>query len=122
MTMGKDRGDLGFGVELERLDPDEWSPKPAPAKPRQARPSGTHQAQAAAAASGFTSREPVGQGARRRRRQRRTGRNAQFNIKCTPKAIDEFTEIADAMNWGLGETLEKAIPLLRREFLTDGDQ
>ena len=74
----------------------------------------------AAEAAGFKSREP-GQGSPRKQRRRRTGRNQQFNIKTPPAAIEDFCAIADAMPWGLGETLENAIPLLRREFLISPD-
>ena len=75
----------------------------------------------AAEAAGFRSREPkptivqlptppapVAQ------RRRRTGRNAQLNLKAKPETIAEFTAIADKNGWGLGETLERAVELLRK--------
>ena len=109
----KERSDLGFGDELEDFNPADWNP----GKPRTAnKTEGAHAAKEAAQATGFQSREP-GQGTVRQRR-RRTGRNQQLNIKTTPSAIDEFCAIADAMKWGLGETLENAIPLLKRQFLS----
>lgn len=110
MTTQK-RTDLGFGDALDEFDPKDWNPS---AKTVANRPS-AEENHAAAAAAGFQSRE-AGQG-RSQQRRRRTGRNAQLNLKTTPAAIEDFCAIADAMNWGLGETLEKAIPLLRREFL-----
>lgn len=45
-------------------------------------------------------------------RRRRTGRNVQFNIKARPETIKAFTAIADANDWGFGETLEHAVALL----------
>ena len=121
--MTKQRADLGFTDNLEEFDPAEWTP----AKPRAANDR-VETAQAAEAA-GFKSREPrsppaqpasrVGQGAPRRRR---TGRNAQFNLKTTLEAIAAFTAIADRLDWGLGETFEKAIPLLEREYLSQGEK
>ena len=49
-------------------------------------------------------------------RRRRTGRNVQFNIKARADTIEAFTEIADLMDWGFGETLEHAVDLLQREY------
>lgn len=51
--------------------------------------------------------EPVAQ------RRHRTGRNAQLNLKAKPETIAEFTAIADAQGWVLGEAFEKAVELLR---------
>jgi hypothetical protein len=48
-------------------------------------------------------------------RRRRTGRNAQFNLKARPETIAAFCAVADARGWGLGETLEQAVALLQRE-------
>jgi len=44
----------------------------------------------------------------------RTGRNAQFNIKARPETIQAYCDIADENGWGLGETLEYAVDLLRK--------
>ena len=52
-------------------------------------------------------------------RRRRTGRNAQLNLKLRPDTIDAFYAIADAQGWGLGETMERAVALLQRE-ISDG--
>ena len=110
--MSTGRSNLGFGDELESFDPQAWTP---PAKTSNDRPQPAHTKEAAEAA-GFQSR-PTGQGSQvPRTRRRRTGRNAQFNIKTTPEAIAAFTAIADELDWGLGETFEKAIPLLEREY------
>jgi hypothetical protein len=57
--------------------------------------------------------ERAGEGALRRRR---TGRNAQFNLKAQPETIAAFCAIADRQGWGLGETLEQAVALLEREY------
>lgn len=48
-------------------------------------------------------------------RRRRTGRNAQFNIKARPETIEAFCAVADAQGWGLGETLEHAVALLQKQ-------
>lgn len=119
--MSKERASLGFGDELEEFNPADWTPKPptnANAKPDPAA------SRKAAEASGFQSREPkpapvpaesaAGQGSAPRRR--RTGRNAQFNLKARPETIEAFVAIADRQGWGLGETLEKAVELLEREY------
>ena len=111
--MGPDRSNLGFGDELEEFDPKAWT-RPE-SKIANDRP-GTAATKAAAKEAGFQSRPAAGQETRRQRR-RRTGRNAQFNIKTTQEAIAAFTAIADQLQWGLGETFEKAIPLLEQEYL-----
>ncbi|MDP4026607.1 stability/partitioning determinant [Methylobacterium sp. NEAU 140] len=111
----KERASLGFGDELDNLDPAEFAkPKrPANDKPK------PEEARRAAEAAGFRSREPVKAGAALpkapvQQRRRRTGRNVQFNVKLKQETIDGLTAIADANEWGLGETLEKALVLLER--------
>ena len=99
------RTDLGFGAALEDLE--EFAPRPGT-------PPAADTA-AAARAAGFTSREAKPPQGPQRVRRRRTGRNAQFNLKATPETIRAFCEIADHNGWGLGETLEKAVVLLQRE-------
>ena len=71
-----------------------------------------------AEASGFRSREPLTSrdGEKVAVRRRRTGRNVQFNLKAKPETIEAFCAIADQQDWGLGETLEKAVELLIREY------
>lgn len=121
MTM-KERADLGFADALDDFDPAEWAPKPATASAPAPRPerAGTRKA---AAAAGFRSREPqpeperAGEGGREAPlRRRRTGRNAQLNLKARPETIAAFCAIADLQGWGLGETLEHAVALLEREY------
>ena len=121
--MGRERADLGFGVE-DSFDPADWSlGTPAPTRPE----SGT--ARAAAEATGFRSRESgAGGGAAvspapaaaapgpAKPRRRRTGRNAQFNLKARPDTITQFCAVADAKGWGLGGTLGQAVVLLEREY------
>jgi len=108
------RPDLGFGAELEQFDPAEWQAEPT--KPQEM----VGRAPAAIKAAevvGFQSREAMPAPApRKEQRRRRTGRNAQFNLKVKPETIDAFCEIADRKGWGLGETLEHAVELLNREF------
>lgn len=125
--MSKERADLGFADALDDFNPAEFKPKPKPIK-RANDASKREQATKAAEALGFKSREAkplepsqpgrnagAGQGASQRRR--RTGRNAQFNLKAKPETIEAYCAIADRMGWGLGETLEKAVELLEREYI-----
>jgi len=121
--MGKKRADLGFADALDDFNPAEFQPKPKPVKRANDAPKREEVAKAAEAL-GFKSREAkdipssapssgAGQGTQRRRR---TGRNAQFNLKAKPDTIEAYCAIADRMGWGLGETLEKAVELLEREY------
>lgn len=112
----KERADLGFADALDDFDPAEWAPKAAAGPSPRPEPTGTREA---AAAAGFRSREPQPEpdragGAPPRRR--RTGRNAQFNLKARPETIAAFCAVADLQGWGLGETLEQAVALLEREY------
>lgn len=102
---------IGFADELDDLSTEDWAnPAPKPAAP----------VERAAAAAGFTSRqapEVVAQvPPHRPLRRRRTGRNAQFNIKARPETIAAFTRVADDRGWGLGETLEHAVALLEKAY------
>ncbi len=122
MGQMKQRADLGFAVDDTGFDPSEWDVgTPAPKRPE----SGS--ARKVAEATGFRSREaraaaqPVpaplsGAGEAKPVRRRRTGRNAQFNLKARPDTIQDFCAVADAQGWGLGETLEHAVALLQREY------
>ncbi|MDZ7823556.1 MAG: stability/partitioning determinant [Ahrensia sp.] len=122
--MGTERADLGFADALDDFNPAEFKPKPKLFK--QANDALQREEAAKAAESlGFKSREvkpmptpapsQAGQGEQRRRR---TGRNAQFNLKAKPETIEAYCAIADRMGWGLGETLERAVELLEREYQT----
>ena len=111
--MKGNRSNLGFGGELEDFDPNIWAaskskPRPSP-EPTAARQ--------IAEAAGFKSREPSSPPPEGRPdRRRRTGRNAQFNLKAKPETIEAFCQIADRQGWGLGETLEKAVAMLQERF------
>ena len=112
----KERASLGFGEELEEFDPAAWTKgkaSPANNKPKPA------ETKKAAEATGFRSREPARAepepALKPRQRRRRTGRNAQLNIKTKQEAIDAFTRIADANGWGFGEAFERALELLERK-------
>lgn len=117
------RADLGFG---DTLDLTDFTPDAAPAARPRPEPG---LARAVAAQTGFQSRE-AGQGrgvtpeptqtAPKPLRRRRTGRNAQFNLKAKPETIEAFCAVADANGWGLGETLEYAVALLEREYARSG--
>lgn len=103
------RGDLGFGEELARFDPEQWTPAPRPAPPTTERQSVLRGAEAL----GFRSREtPAVVPDDKPVRRRRTGRNQQFNLKARTETIEAYCRIADANGWGLGETLEHAVALL----------
>ena len=113
--MTNNRPDLGFGNELDEFDPAAWSaPKQKNVEPRLLKAA----TQQLAEAAGFKSREPLPQSASlpKVERRRRTGRNAQFNLKAKPETIEAFCRLADQKGWGLGETLEQAVLLLEREF------
>lgn len=137
--MSTERADLGFSDALKGFDPNEWTPRPKQAVPPEEKAAARDTAARAAEAAGFTSREPKPANDGRRKaaakassrasapamegqgraepapRRRRTGRNAQFNLKARPETIDAYCAIADRMGWGLGETLERAVELLERE-------
>jgi len=109
----KERTSLGFGDELDDIDPSAWAkPKHRNDKPV---PEVTRQA---AEATGFRSREPAKieptPVTARQQRRRRTGRTAQLNLKLKPETIEAFTRVADAHGWGLGEAFERAVELLKQ--------
>ncbi|WP_342154671.1 stability/partitioning determinant [Methylorubrum sp. SB2] len=115
----KERAPLGFEDELNDFDPAAFA-KPKRAANDKPKP---EEAKKAAEAAGFRSREPVKapvvpEEPAAPPRRRRTGRNAQINIKTRAETIEAFTRIADANGWGLGETFERAIELLTREHPT----
>lgn len=119
--MGRDRADLGFTDDaLDDFDLSEFKPRGAP-KPRPL----SGEISRAAEATGFQSRESktsnssssnAGEGSPAPQRRRRTGRNAQFNLKAKPETITAYCTLADRMGWGLGETLEKAVELLEERY------
>jgi hypothetical protein len=106
----KQRPNLGFDTAL-----DDLSGFQAPSKPHQRDAGSKDKLAGVAKASGFGSREGADVSERKveRPRRRRTGRNAQLNIKARPETIAEFCRIADANGWGFGETLEHAVELMR---------
>ncbi|MER9458166.1 stability/partitioning determinant [Mesorhizobium sp. M0478] len=114
--MGEQRTNLFAGDDV--LDLAEFKPK----KPAR---QGLAVAKQAAAATGFVSREAKAAPApvalvKPVQRRRRTGRNAQINLKATPETIAEFCAISDAQGWVFGETLEKAVELLRAKYGAKG--
>ncbi|KMK63822.1 hypothetical protein [Puniceibacterium sp. IMCC21224] len=134
--MTRARASIGFEDDIsdfDAIDPAEW----AVGTPARTRPE-TGTTQRAAEATGFRSREGRGgtppettpdllprmaadaPQTRSAPRRRRTGRNAQFNLKARPDTIESFCAVADANGWGLGETLEQAVQLLLREYGAHG--
>lgn len=122
--MGQERASLGFNEgmgfddALDDLNLNEW--QPAKPKASKTKPAADITAKVAKA-SGFESREVKPEKAQDKGsgnvRRRRTGRNAQFNLKAKPETIEAYCAIADAQGWGLGETLEKAVELLEKNYL-----
>ena len=109
------RTDLGFGGELEAFDPKAWTPPKPKSDAEKPQKSATRQM---AEAVGFKSREAQTPKIAEQKidRRRRTGRNAQFNLKAKPETIEAFCQIADQKGWGLGEAFEQAVLLLQREI------
>ncbi len=115
--MAKERASLGFGQELDELDPASWAPKETAAKPRPPR----EVLEQATKEAGFQSREPQPEPpVRQQRRARRTGRTEQFTTKTTPDYRALIYDIADGKVDGqqrlVGEVLEQAVDALMREI------
>ena len=111
--MTERRINLGFSDELNDFNPTDWTSKPMARALEKASSEATAEA---AEKSGFISREPIPTKPKKFRRGRKTGRNAQINIKAKPETIEAFYELADRQNWGLGETLEHALDLLQKKY------
>lgn len=113
--MTKERANLGFSSVLNDFNSSEWSAHPTKIKKQQKDKQLTTEA---AELSGFKSREPQihSSAIKRKQRRRRTGRNAQFNLKAKPETIEAFYAVADQKGWGLGETLEYAVLLLQKTY------
>jgi hypothetical protein len=102
----KARAKIGFSDELDDLSEIGSADAVGADLKKQ-----TEAARGAAAQTGFM-REGHQQKPLRRRR---TGRNAQLNIKAKPETIQAYCRIADERGWGLGETLEYAVALLEKQ-------
>jgi hypothetical protein len=112
----------------EDIDVTAFAPKPGPDRSAPA-PAAVR---AVAEAANFRSREggstapkpaafaPAPEAAKRQQRRHRTGRNVQFNIKVSQKAVDAFYAITDRQGWVLGETLEHALAALEKALEQDG--
>lgn len=107
--MSGTRAKIGFGEALSDLGGFEPTRREKPAPEPQA-----------AAAAGFTRREPSPApepaDPPKAQRRRRTGRNAQINIKARPETLEQFYAAADAMGLGVGEAFEVAVELLQRKI------
>jgi hypothetical protein len=65
----------------------------------------------------FPSRAPaVSHAPPKAQRRRRTGRNAQVNIKATQETIDRLVAISDRQKWVFGETLQHALDALEQSL------
>jgi len=116
--MGRNRASLGFDDALDDIDLSEFEPRQAPVP----RPMSGDTSRVAEAA-GFRSREAKQSesddsraGPAPLQRRRRTGRNMQLNLKAKPETIAAYCALADRMEWGLGETLERAVELLEERY------
>lgn len=110
--MTSTRAKIGFGDALSDLGGFETARREKPTPEPQA-----------AAAAGFTRREPVPTSeallpSLKTQRRRRTGRNAQINIKAKPETLEQFYAAADAMGLGVGEAFEVAVALLQKKIVS----
>lgn len=141
----RQRADLGFASGLDDFNPAEWAPKPSqPPKARPKRTAQdikdfeaigfrSREPRAEAAETPAAEKPRISPqkaveaalppsagegrgGDQTAPRRRRTGRNAQINLKARPETIEAFTAIADRQGWGLGETLEHAVALLAKQY------
>lgn len=93
------RAKIGFGDALGDLS--NFAPLPRVQTP-------TSPVEAAAAA-GFTSREPAAPTPpKTQQRRHRTGRSSQINIKAKPETIEAFTAWADSQGLSIAEAFELA--------------
>ena len=95
-----DYKDMGFGSGDAETAPNK-------VKPRITR----EQSLEAARQSGFAPQEVGGTSstAHGRRRQRGAPRDKNLTVRTYSQTIDDFYDIAEANDWGLGETLEHLV-------------
>ena len=102
----EDDDDLDISGFSPKSDMDQSAPAP-------------EQVKAVAEEANFRSREATSHPkteSKRPRRQHRTGRNIQFNVKASQETLDTFYTVSDRQGWVLGETLEHALAALLREL------
>ncbi len=115
--MTKQRANIGFGDELENLDPDEWKVSEGQGgKPQIS----NDEIQEASEKAGFPSREPQVRASKKKEKEKeryvhRTGRDTQFNTKCHPDVKKKFYEERERTKKPLGEILELAMDAYERE-------
>ena len=103
-----------FG-QVPDLDISGFAPKPQP----DAMAPAPEKVREISEAARFPSREsppPKAGKPKRARRQYRTGRNVQLNVKAAQSTIDALYAISDQQGWVLGETLDRALAALRHEL------
>ena len=88
--MAETRSPLRFADELAEFDPSAWPSRKGRGQAETGKPTTP--------------------------RRRRTGRNAQFNIKAKPETIEQFCSIADSQELTLAETFEVALALLQEKY------
>lgn len=114
----------GIFDDATDFDVSKFKPKPVVKAADQPTPEAVREVSEKA---NFQSREPSPPRATRaktpepampapRLRRKRTGRSIQLNVKTDAGTLQSFYALADGNNWGLGETLEKAVAALAREL------
>jgi hypothetical protein len=88
----------------------------APAEPKKTKPQPSA-IRKISEENNFPSRSPVAKPHAVQLRRRRTGRNAQLNIKATQEVIDRFVALSDREKWVFGETLEHALAALEQTLV-----
>lgn len=110
--MAQDHGDIFKDTDLNL---DRFQPKPAATNrptPQELRP--------IAESTKFVSRQPKDPGTPPvpllRRGNRRTGRTVTVTLKTTPEHSNRFYAIAEAQDWLVGETFERALQALEEKL------
>lgn len=108
----KDSGDLDLG---------RFKPKSAPAADRPA----PQDLRGITDSTKFISRQPKDPGVLPvpllRRGNRRTGRTVTVTLKTTPEHSNRFYALAEAKDWLVGETFEKALQALEEKLEREGE-
>ncbi len=118
--MEKKRAEIGFGEELENLDPSEWETQKGQGVSPQI---SKEEIAEASEKAGFPSREPRTRTSKKKEKEKekeryvhRTGRDTQFNTKCHPNVKQRFYDERERTKKPLGEILELAMDAYEREL------
>lgn len=119
MNGEKQRADLGFEDEFEKLDLSDWSPAKSANDRAEVDPESVR---TAAEKEGFTSRESKPAKPPKAKPTKpvkpKKAPTDQLNIRTKVSAIDEFKALCDAQEpkWPLGYAFERALAALKREL------